>query len=92
VETKRALIEQAHQLHELTKQAGWAVLVDFMEVRTRADKLRVLNGKCVDIDDYRKLTGFLIGVHAVLDAPSTVQELADNARRRDAEHNENDAA
>lgn len=91
-DTKRALIEQAHQLRELTKHPGWAVLVDFMEIRMRGDKLKVLNGKCVDLDDYRKLTGSLQGIHAVLDAPKIVQELADNARRRDAERDEPDAA
>ena len=91
-ETRRALIEQAHQLNELTRHPGWAVLVDYMETRMRGEKLRILNGKCTDLDDYRKMSGLLLGVHAVLDAPKVVQEIADNARRREAERDEDDAA
>lgn len=84
----RALIEQAHQLGELTNHPGWAVLVDYMEVRMRGDKLKILNGNCRDLDDYRKTAGFLVGAHAVMDAPKIVNE----AVAREKQRREDDAA
>lgn len=88
----RALVEDAHLLNELTKHPGWARLVERSLVLMRKDKQRVLDGVVVHLEDYRKMTGFFQGAHAVLDLPSVVEELAGNARRRAAERNEDDAA
>lgn len=80
----RALQEQAHQLEELTRHPGWPVLVDFMETISRAAKLRVLNGKLMSVEEYKSVTGELIGIHKVLDAPSVVQGmLQGEVRQRD---------
>lgn len=92
VETKRALIEQAHQLHELTLHPGWPILVDFMLVKMAADKKRILSGDIVHMDQYREMTGYFNGVHATLNAHETVETLAANARRRETERDEDDAA
>ena len=87
-DTRRALIEQAYQLNELTKHPGWAILVDFMLTKMKTDKQRVLDGVVTNLDDYKKLTGYFQGAHAVLNAPETVEKLAANARRREAESHE----
>jgi hypothetical protein len=58
----------------------------------RKDKQRVLDGVVVHLEDYRKLTGFFQGAHAVMDLPTVVEELASNARRRESERDEPDAA
>lgn len=47
-------------------------------------KKRLLNDSGVDtIEDYKKLAGYLAGVHKALDAPKDVATLADNARERE---------
>lgn len=93
-ETRRALIEQAHQLNELTKHPGWAILMDYANYQVMAPvKKRILNDtNIVDIAEYKRIAGFVIGVHRALDIPKEVQALADNARKRAAEHDEDDAA
>lgn len=84
----RALQEQAHQLQELTKHPGWAVLEDYA-VRspfgTATRQTGLLNGGAKSYDDYQKQTGWLSGVYFVLHAPQRVRELADDksAKARD---------
>ena len=85
-EQQRALIEQAHQLHELTKHPGWEVLVDYCNVVMAPVKRRLLNDSGVDtLDEYKKLSGYLAGMHRVVDVPAEVETLASNARLREAE-------
>lgn len=84
----RALQEQAHQLNELTRHPGWAVLVDFMETISRAAKLRVLNGGIDNLDAYKSITGELVGIHKVLDAPSVVRGMVEEEKRQRVEREE----
>lgn len=91
-QTRRALIEQAHQLDELAKHPGWPVLVDFMLTKMKKDKGRVLDGTVKEYSEYQKLTGYFHGVHDTLDAHETVARLAENANRILAEEREDDGA
>lgn len=84
----RALQEQAHLLNELTRHPGWPVLVDFMETVSRAAKLRVLNGKLGTVDEYKSITGELVGIHKVLDAPAVVQGMLESERDQRVEADE----
>ena len=90
----RALIEQAHQLHELTKHPGWAILVDYAQFKIINPAQRVVNdGNVADLAEYKKQAGFLQGVRRAVNIPVEVEALADNARRRAAEQHESpDAA
>ena len=81
-EEYRALQEQAHMLDELKRHPGWDVLVDFMETISRAAKLRVLNGKLVSVEDYKSVTGELVGIHKVLDAPAVVMGMLEEEKRQ----------
>ena len=85
-DVRRALIEQAHQLHELTKHPGWPILVDYANDQImRPMKYRVLNdGNIPELAEYKKLAGFLMGMHRALDIPAEVEKLAANARSRAA--------
>jgi hypothetical protein len=84
----RALQEQAHLLNELTRHPGWPVLVDFLEVISRAAKLRVLNGKLDSIDAYKSVTGELVGIHKAIDAPSVVAGMLEEEKRQRVERDE----
>jgi hypothetical protein len=84
----RALVEQAHQLEELTKHPGWAVLEDFALRRPGGSatmQSRIVNGNCESIDDYKLGVGYLKGIHYVIDAPQTVKRMATDERLRRAE-------
>ena len=80
----RALIEQAHQLTELTTHPGWEVLVSFSHERMKSTKQAVLNGHVADIEKYKQHTGWLRGIHDTLDAAETVQKMVDGERERRA--------
>lgn len=92
----RALIEQAHQLRELTAHPGWAVLQSFSHERMKATKTAVLNGNVADFEKYKQHTGWLRGIHDTLDAAETVEKMADSERTRrardDREREQDDAA
>lgn len=88
----RALQEQAHQLRELTRHPGWAVLVDFSFERMKATKQAVLNGNVADIEKYKQHTGWLRGIHDTLDAAAAVEAMVDGERMRRARNEQDDAA
>ena len=84
----RALIEQHHQLVELTKHPGWEVLVDYAlngPAGSMSKQHRLVNGGAKDWDDYQRQTGWLAGAHHVLDAHQTVGKMVTDARVAKAE-------
>lgn len=87
-EDYRALQEQAHMLDELTRHPGWAVLVDFLEVISRAQKLRVLNGNIDSHDSYKSITGELVGIHKAIDAPKVVAKMLEDEKAQRVERDE----
>lgn len=85
-EDYRALQEQSHLLNELTRHPGWPVLVDFMETISNSAKRRVLNGKMPTVEEYKSVTGELVGIHKVLDAPTVVAEMLEEEKAQRVEH------
>lgn len=82
----RALQEQAHLVTEMMKHKGWDVLVDYLDLKMRGDKLKVLNNNVEDFDEYRKISGRLVGItYAIQDAPREILVLPENETRRRAE-------
>ena len=81
----RALVEQHHQLDELTKHPGWEVLVDYVlhggggSVKRQH---RLVNGQLTTYEEYVKETGWLQGAHHVLEAPKTVLAMVATAREQ----------
>lgn len=61
---------------------GWEVLVDYANERMRPYKLEVLNGSIDSIEKYKYRSGWLQGVHAVLDFPKTVANAVENEHER----------
>jgi hypothetical protein len=86
-EDLRDLIEQAHQIRELTKHPGWAVYTDWLIHRMRGEQEALLRGNISDIQDYKLKAGTVRGVSMALSAADDTQMLVDNerARRRDEE-------
>lgn len=84
----RALIEQQHQLAELKKHAGWAVLEDYA-LHGHGGSLRrqsaLVNGGAKDIEQYRFECGYLAGIHHVVDAAAKVAEMVAKERAYRAE-------
>jgi hypothetical protein len=75
-EEYRAIIEQSFQLNELTKHAGWPVLVDYMlSVKLRPVKERLLAGNIDSLDEYKKVSGFCAGAESVLNAHRVVADV-----------------
>lgn len=81
----RALQEQSHHVRELTGHIGWQVLTEFMHERMKSDKLAILNGNVASLDEYKRRSGVLVGIHAVLDAPADLQKMVDDEAVRRAE-------
>ena len=55
----------------------------------RPMKHRLLNdGGITDLAEYKKLAGFLAGIHRAIDIPKEVETLAENARQREADGRE----
>ena len=84
-EDYRALQERVHLLDELTRHPGWNVLVELTEQATRAMKLRVLNGGVTSIEDYKAMTGELLGAARVLDAPKAARLMLDAEQKQRVE-------
>ena len=76
----RELQELAHQLDELTRHPGWAVLVNYAHygdgMQAQQQK-RVLAGSCKTPEEYQRWTGWIAGSQAVLDIPETVMAIRD---------------
>ena len=82
------MIEQAHLIEQLTQHPGWPVLLDWMHQRMMPRKKRLLNGMIPDRDEYLSTTGFLLGIHEIIDAPAKVAELVSNEQQRRQEREE----
>lgn len=81
----RALVEQHHQLDELAKHPGWAVLEDYALHASGGSlgrQQRLVNGGARDFNEYLSETGWLAGAHHVLNARVTVGKLVENARAK----------
>lgn len=79
----RELIERNAQVQEMTQHPGWALLGDYMRAQLEARQRYLLVGSAKDIEDYRKMTGWLQGVSDTLSAPAT---LGEQVQRAQAEH------
>ena len=91
----RALIEQHHQLDELTKHPGWEVLTDYVlhgPAGSAKRQHRIVNGGVQSYEDYVRECGWLAGAHHVLDAVETVGAMALGAREQLAEAEEAEGA
>lgn len=84
----RALIEQAHQVRELTKHPGWDVFVDYLRfggggaARKQHD---LVNGAAKDYVDYSRIVGWLDGVDYAINAPERLDAQTELERKRRAE-------
>lgn len=80
----RALQEDAHMLEELTKHPGWSIFVGYCHAIMDGDKRRVLGGVLADPLEYKAVTGRIVGIHDVLNAPIVARQKVDtelNQRR-----------
>lgn len=68
-EELRVLQEDAHLLEELTRHEGWPIFAGYCHAIMDADKRRVLSGHLSDPLEYKAVTGRLVGITDVLNAP-----------------------
>lgn len=61
---------------------GWAVLVDWLNLRMKSEKLIVLNGNVDDFEAYLKKAHWLRGVTDALDGPKQIAGLLANEQER----------
>lgn len=85
----RELIERSHQLHELRKHPGWAILVDYMEtVVMKPLKHSLLNGTYDTLEHFKSASGFCSGASRVLKLADEIGEQVERERDRRAEWEE----
>lgn len=72
-EPLRRLIEDAHQLHELTLHPGWQVLKRLAEQDIGAWQGRMNSGNFKSLEEYKFCAGWLEGARQLLGGPETVQ-------------------
>lgn len=75
-------------LEELTRHAGWPVLVDYLHTITTMAKHAILNGNVADFERYKAITGELIGIHKAIDAPAVVAGILASEKKRRIEADE----
>jgi hypothetical protein len=68
------LIERAHQIELLTQHPGWPLFRDYLIGLSMSSQNYILSGACKNLDEYRDKTGFVKGLRAAMDAPSTLLE------------------
>lgn len=81
-EDLRQLVEQAHQIRELTKHPGWVVYEDWLKHRILGEQRSLLAGNVTDIQEYKLRAGLIRGVTMALTAADDTQTLVDNERGR----------
>lgn len=79
-EEARKVVEQAQHLRDLCAHHAWPALVAYVNNHADKNKERILSGACVDIEEYRKHTGWLEGAKFVLDAADRSEQSARIAR------------
>ena len=80
----RALVEQAHQVYELTQHPGWEVFLDYLRFSDgalAARQVQLLKGAARTWEDYQHRTGFIAGVQYAIDAPERLEQQRTNAAK-----------
>lgn len=78
----RALQEQSFLLAELKKHAGWPVLVDYLLTRAESNQRRVLQGTIKSYEEYKAITGELVGIDKAIHAADEVFAMVEAERER----------
>ena len=73
-------MERAQHIADLQAHHGWRSLEAFVSEQADARRTQILSGGCVDIEEYRKHTGWLEGVLFVLNAADKIKPSAVVAR------------
>lgn len=81
----RQLIEDAHQLQELTRHPGWQVLTRLSGKDIEAWQTRMNSGKFKSLEEYKFCAGWLDGARQLLDVPATVQRQLERTQEAAAE-------
>ncbi len=69
----RQLIEDAHQLQELSNHPGWQVLLRLADGQIQAWQNRMNSGSFKTLEDYKQCAGWLDGARKLLAIPHDVQ-------------------
>ena len=68
----RDLIERNAAVQEMTQHPGWMLLQDYMREQQAAKQHWLIVGNADSMEEYNKVTGWLAGVAATLNAPLTL--------------------
>lgn len=84
-ENLRGLIERAHQIALLTQHPGWPIYADYLIGLTTSAQTRIFEGHVQDMEEYRKLVGFISGIREALQASDKLQGTIQALREQAAE-------
>ena len=75
----RDLVERAHRIAQLTQHPGWQEFCDYLLSCSKTAQNRLCDGYVADMEEYKKLTGYLDGIREALYAGD---KLAATVRRK----------
>ena len=86
----RDLVERNADVQAMTQTPGWPLLEDYIRAQLGAKQNYLLVGNAESMEEYNKITGWLAGVQAVLNAPSALN--AQTERQKEEERNAREEA
>ena len=82
------LIERNSIVQNMTQQEGWELLQDYIRAQMAAKQHYLLLGNAETMEEYNKVTGWLAGVTAVLNAPAALNEQTERQKKEEKDAHE----
>jgi len=77
------LIKRNAAVQEMTNHPGWALLEDYMREQQAAKQHYLILGNADSMEEYNKVTGWLAGVAATLNAPTTLDSQTEREKKEE---------
>jgi len=77
------LIQRNAGVQEMTHHHGWDLLEDYIRAQMEAKQTYLLQGSADSMEEYAKITGWIAGVRAVLNAPKALDEQTDRQKKEE---------
>ena len=75
-------------LNELTRHEGWPILVDYLRALSEGAQRRLLNGHISSHEEYKQISGELVGITKAMRAPEQVAQMVQSEIDRRGERGE----
>lgn len=77
------LIKRNAAVQEMAQHPGWPLLEDYIRAQLGAKQNYLLMGNVDSMEEYTKITGWLAGVQAVLNAPLALDAQTERAKKEE---------